>query len=155
MMMRFLSALAAGLLVAPFAEAATATADTQNWPDISGIYWINSYSSKIQPTGGGDPPYKPAAMAIYRKNAEAVKTFSLDDKARKVCTPDGIPRILESPYPFEIVESPNRGEVHILYELNHVVRPVTMTQAASVRKKSSKPFRSTPAIPSAIGMATR
>jgi hypothetical protein len=128
MTLRFLSALAAALLVAPFAQADAATVDTPNWPDISGIYWTNSYSPKIQPIGGGDPPYKPAAMAIYRKNTEAVKTFSLDDKARKVCTPDGIPRILESPYPFEIVETPNRGEVHILYELNHVVRPVTMTK---------------------------
>ena len=128
MIMRFSSALAAALVVTPFAAAGAPVVDTQNWPDISGIYWTNSYNPKIQPIGGGDPPYKPAAMAIYRKNMEAVKTFSLDDKARKVCTPDGIPRILESPYPFEIVESPNRGEVHILYELNHVVRLVTMTK---------------------------
>jgi len=110
------------------AGAATNTAGTQTWPDISGIYWTNSYSAKIQPQGGGDPPYTPAARADYFKNMAAVKTYSLDDKARKLCTPDGIPRILESPYPFEIVESPDRGEIHILYELNHVIRLVTMTK---------------------------
>jgi hypothetical protein len=110
------------------AVAATNAAGTQTWPDISGIYWTNSYSAKIQPQGGGDPPYTPAAMADYVKNMAAVKTYSLDDKARKLCTPDGIPRILESPYPFEIVESPERGEIHILYELNHVIRLVTMTK---------------------------
>src|SRR5215831_19035699 len=125
---RFSSALAAATFMAPFAVAAPANAAPAQWPDISGIYWTNSYSAKIQPVGGGDPPYKPEAMAAYRKNMELVKTFSLNDKARKVCTPDGVPRILQSPYPFEIVESPNRGEVHILYELNHVIRPVTMTK---------------------------
>jgi hypothetical protein len=98
------------------------------WPDISGIYWTNSYSAKVQPVGGGDPPYTPAAMAIYRKNMAAVKTFALDDKARKLCTPDGVPRILESPYPFEIVETPERGDIHLIYELNHVVRLVTMNK---------------------------
>ena len=96
------------------------------WPDLSGIYWTNTYSPKIVPVGGGEPPYKPEAMAEYRKNAEAVKTYSLDDKSRKVCTPDGIPRILQSPYPFEIVATPNRGEIHILYELNHVIRLVSI-----------------------------
>ena len=96
------------------------------WPDLSGIYWTNTYSPKIVPVGGGEPPYKPEAMAEYRKNAEAVKTYSLDDKSRKACTPDGIPRILQSPYPFEIVATPNRGEIHILYELNHVIRLVSI-----------------------------
>jgi len=109
-----------------FGAASSVTAAPAAWPDLSGIYWTNTYSAKIVPVGGGDLPYKPEAMAEYRKNAEAVKTYSLNDKARKVCTPDGIPRILESPYPFEIVQSPNRGEVHILYELNHVIRLVTM-----------------------------
>lgn len=132
MMARFSFALTLALAAAPLAAAgAPANAPSsagQNWPDISGIYWTSNYRQKIQPVGGGDPPYKPEAMAVYRKNMEAVKDYSLNDKARKVCTPDGIPRILESPYPFEIVESPNRGEVHILYELNHVIRPVTITK---------------------------
>jgi hypothetical protein len=132
MMVRFSAALAvvwaASPLIAAGAPANAPAAETPNWPDISGIYWSNSYNPKIQPMGGGEPPYKPQAMAAYKKNTEAVKNFSLNDKARKVCTPDGVPRILESPYPFEIVESPNRGEVHILYELNHVIRPVTIAK---------------------------
>jgi hypothetical protein len=119
---------AAGLGVVQSFGAANNAQVTDNWPDISGIYWTNTYSPKIQPVGGGELPYKPEAMAIYKKNAELVKTYSLDDKARKLCTPDGIPRILESPYPFEIVATPNRGEIHILYELNHVIRLVTMTK---------------------------
>ena len=109
-----------------FGAASSASAAPAAWPDLNGIYWMNSYSPKIVPVGGGDPPYKPEALAEYRKNAEAVKSFALDDKARKVCTPDGVPRVLASPYPFEIVQTPNRGEIHVLYELNHVIRLVTM-----------------------------
>jgi hypothetical protein len=100
----------------------------QAWPDLSGIYWTNTYSARIQPVGGGDPPYTVEAMATYQKNMAAAKSYTLDDMARKVCTPDGVPRILESPYPFEIVQSPNRGEVHILYELNHVIRLVDINK---------------------------
>src|ERR1700693_4944336 len=111
----------------PFSIAGAA-ANAPAWPEISGIYWTNSYSAKIQPVGGGTPPYTAEAMAAYNKNMAAVKTYALDDKARKLCTPDGVPRILESPYPFEIVQSPDRGEIHILYELNHVIRLVTMTK---------------------------
>ena len=116
------------LAVTPFATGAAAPAPPSAWPDIGGTYWTNTYSAKIQPVGGGDPPYTAAAMAAYAKNAAAAKTYTLDDKARKLCTPDGIPRILESPYPFEIVQSPDRGEIHLLYELNHVIRLVTMNK---------------------------
>src|SRR5258706_3500988 len=108
-------------LVVPFsmAGAATDASGPQAWPDISGIYWTNNYSAKIQPVGGGSPPYTAEAMATYNKNTAAVKTYSLDDKARKLCTPDGLPPILESPNPFEVVQSPDPGSIHIAYELYH------------------------------------
>jgi hypothetical protein len=126
------SALMMVLAMAPFSTAGAAANASASaaaaWPDLSGTYWTATYSAKIQPVGGGDPPYKPAAMAAYKKNMAAVKSFTLDDKARKLCTPDGVPRILESPYPFEVVQSPNRGEIHLIYELNHVIRLVEMNK---------------------------
>jgi hypothetical protein len=96
------------------------------WPQLSGTYNPKTYSQVIRPVGGGDPPYTAEAMAAYKKNMVAAKAYTLDDKARHGCTPDGVPRILESPYPFEIVETPNRGEVWIIYELNHVARQVSI-----------------------------
>jgi hypothetical protein len=124
------SALMIALAVMPVSVVGSASnaAGAQAWPDFSGIYWTNSYSAKIQPVGGGNPPYTAEAMAAYNKNAAAVKTYSLDDKARKLCTPDGVPRVLASPYPFEIVQSPDRGEIYLIYELNHVIRLVTMAK---------------------------
>jgi hypothetical protein len=49
-----------------------------------------------------------------------------DDKARSYCLPDGVPRALESPYPFEIIQAQNRGEIYLIYEINHMIRRVDM-----------------------------
>jgi hypothetical protein len=95
-------------------------------PDISGIYWATTYSSRIQPVGGGDPPYKPEAMAEYRRNMADIASGKLEDRARTYCVPDGVPRVAEDPYPFEIAQAPNRGEIYLLYEINHVIRRVDM-----------------------------
>ena len=113
--------LALVLAVLPQISLAASTA-----PDISGIYWATTYSPRIQPVGGGDPPYKPEAMAEYRKNMVDIASGKLEDRARTYCVPDGVPRVLEDPYPFEIVQVPNRGEMYLLYEINHVIRRVDM-----------------------------
>lgn len=102
------------------AHAASAT------PDISGVYWTTIYSARIEPMTGGSPPYKPEAMVEYKKNMADLTAGKFDDKARSYCLPDGVPRALESPYPFEIVQTPNRGEIYLLYEINHMVRRVDM-----------------------------
>jgi hypothetical protein len=94
-------------------------------PDISGTYWATSYSPKIQVVGGGDPPLNAAGKAAYEMNQAALKDGSLVDKARRVCVPDGVPRVLATPYPFEIFQVP-AGQVTFLYEMNHQVRVIVM-----------------------------
>lgn len=106
---RLLPALTALALLVPAAgqnrvQAAAAT------PDISGVYWTTSYSPAIQPSTGGSPPYKPEAMTEYRNNMGAIAAGKLDDRARSYCVPDGVPRALASPYPFEIVQTPIAGK---------------------------------------------
>jgi hypothetical protein len=94
-------------------------------PDISGTYWATSYSPKIQVLGGGDPPLNPAGIAAYEKNRAGLKNGSIVDKARRVCVPDGLPRVLATPYPFEIFQVPV-DKVTFLYEMNHQVRVIVM-----------------------------
>jgi hypothetical protein len=97
--------------------------------DIGGIYWLKSYSAAIQPMDGGELPYTPEAMAIYRERRariEASAEIIDEDQARKLCTPDGVPRVLQSPYPFEIVQT--HGQIHFLYEINKIIRLVTMDE---------------------------
>ena len=94
--------------------------------DVSGVWWVTKYSPKIEITGGGDLPYNDKGQAEYRKNIAGLNDGSIMDEARRVCVPDGIPRILGNPYPFLIV--PARGHIVMTYELNHVIRIIIMDQ---------------------------
>jgi hypothetical protein len=58
-------------------------------------------------------------------NQAGLKDGSLVDKARRVCVPDGVPRVLATPYPFEIFQVPP-DQVTFLYEMNHQVRVIAM-----------------------------
>ncbi len=129
-----ISAWAADQAAAPAPAPATPAAPFQFFKpaagqDISGKYWIKYYSAKIQPTGGGELPYKPEFMELYRKHQTAVAASAEiipEDQARKLCTPDGVPRVLQNPYPFEIIQT--EGQIHILYELNKIIRLIKMDE---------------------------
>jgi len=108
-----------------FALAMAASSAAGAAPDISGTYWATSYSPKIQVMGGGDPPLNAAGKAAYEMNQAGLKDGSLVDKARRVCVPDGVPRVLATPYPFEVFQVPE-GQVTFLYEMNHQVRVIVM-----------------------------
>ena len=94
-------------------------------PDISGTYWATDYHAKLQLVGGGELPLTPAGKAAYDKNMAGLKDGSMIDPARKFCVPDGVPRVMASPYPFDIVQGPP-GQVLILHELNHQIRAIAM-----------------------------
>ena len=113
--------LAAALVV----SAASGLAYAADAPDISGIYQVTQYNAKIQPVGGGELPLTPAGKEAYDKNIAGLKDGSLTDNARKFCVPDGLPRVLANPYPFEIIQAP-AGQTTIIYELSHQVRMIAM-----------------------------
>jgi hypothetical protein len=113
-----LTALLAALILSS-AYGAPAT------PDLSGIYWATQYNAKIQIVGGGELPLTPAGKAAYDENIAGLKDGSVVDAARRYCVPDGLPRVLATPYPFEIVHGPP-GQITIIYELNHQVRAIAM-----------------------------
>jgi hypothetical protein len=94
--------------------------------DISGVWWTESYSPKIQLVGGGDLPYNGKGKAQYAKNVAALKDGTLTDQARRVCVPDGLPRILGNPYPFQLIQTPSW--LTFLYEINHVIRPIPLNK---------------------------
>jgi hypothetical protein len=112
---------AATLAVAALAAPAPAGAE----PDIFGTFWATRYDAKIQIVGGGDLPLTAEGKAAYAANVAGLKDGSITDAARKFCVPDGLPRVLATPYPFEIINAP-RGQVTFVYELNHQVRPIAM-----------------------------
>jgi hypothetical protein len=94
-------------------------------PDVSGTWWATEYHAKIQIVGGGDLPLTDKGKAAYAMNMAGLKDGTITDTARKFCVPDGIPRVLATPYPFEIIQAP-ANQVTFVYELNHQIRVVAM-----------------------------
>ena len=92
--------------------------------NISGVWWTQSYSPKIQIVGGGDLPYNDKGKSQYADNMAGLKDGTLKDEARRLCVPDGLPRILGNPYPFQLIQTP--GRVTFVYELNHIIRPIPL-----------------------------
>ena len=125
------AALVAGLVMAYGAVPAAAQGEytgplftppeNQN---ISGVWWIEEYSAGIEPVGGGDLPFTPEGLQMYEENMAVLRDGSRTDEARRICVPDGIPRILGNPYPFEIGQTHN--QVTFVYELNHVIRALRL-----------------------------
>jgi hypothetical protein len=97
-------------------------------PDLAGTYWATRYNAKIEIVGGGELPLTPAGKAAYDKNIAGLKDGTLADNARKLCLPDGVPRVLATPYPFEVIQGPP-GQVTIVYELNHQLRLIAMDKS--------------------------
>jgi hypothetical protein len=114
---------AIALVVTTVAASAPAAADAA--PDIFGTFWATRYDAKIQIVGGGDLPLTAEGKAAYEMNLAGLKDGSITDAARRFCVPDGVPRVLAGPYPFQIFNAPS-GQVTFIYELNHQVRVVAM-----------------------------
>ena len=114
--------------------AATAGSAYGQAPDISGTYWATEYHPKIQLVGGGDLPLTAAGKAAYEKNVAGLKDGSITDNARKFCVPDGLPRVLATPYPFNVIQAPP-GQVTMVHELNHQIRVVTMDKPMPSEKE--------------------
>ena len=122
----FRVSIRAGVAVAALLAVSTVSAIAAGAaPDISGTYQVTQYNAKLQIVGGGDLPLTAMGKEAYAKNQAGLKDGSITDAARKYCVPDGIPRVLANPYPFEIIQAPP-GQTTIIYELNHQIRVISM-----------------------------
>lgn len=92
--------------------------------DVSGVWWSVRYSPELEIQGGGDIPYNDEGQAQYARNMAGLEDGSINDQSRRLCVPDGVPRILGNPYPFKIIHTP--GQTTIVYELNGTFRIVLM-----------------------------
>lgn len=94
-------------------------------PDIFGTYWATRYYAKLPIAGGGDLPLTAMGKEAYAKNQAGLKSGGIADVARKYCVPDGVPRAMASPYPFEIIHDP-ADQITMVHELNHQIRVIFM-----------------------------
>jgi hypothetical protein len=105
-----------------------AHAEAQPAPDLSGTYWASEYHARIVPLGAAAPPLNAAGKTAYDENRAGLRDKSLDDPVRRLCLPDAVPRLLSTPYPFQLHQvSP--GQVIFVHELNNQVRSVPLAPA--------------------------
>lgn len=124
----FLAAPILGINVVALAAQPTAAATAaipQINTDLSGTYWATEYHAKLKPMAGGEPPLNEAGKAAYEMNRAGLRDKSLDDPTRTYCLPDSIPRLLTTPYPFQLYQLPP-GQVTFVHELNNQVRVVPL-----------------------------
>src|SRR5262245_9868418 len=96
--------LVAGLMLAA-AIGCTAAPAAGAAQDISGVWSVTKYDPTLQIVGGGALPLNEMGKEAYQKNRAGLRDGSIVDAARKFCVPDGIPRVLTNPYPFEIIQA--------------------------------------------------
>ena len=83
--------------------------------------WVLDWADKKWVTQTVDVPFKPEGLELYK---ERRATNSKDDP-EGYCLPAGVPRYTGTPYPFQIIQLPDR--VVILYEgASHMYRVVLM-----------------------------
>jgi hypothetical protein len=90
--------------------------------NFEGVWWLEGYEYLLGPEPGVPPPLKPEYMRILERRIRAKNAGTPEADASTQCMPHGMPRLMESPYPVEIVQTP--GRLTFLHEVAHNVRRI-------------------------------
>ena len=103
--------------------------------NFEGVWWLKGYEYMLGPAPGIEPPLKPEYMEILKRRIRAKNRGVPETDTSTQCYPHGMPRLMESPYPIEIVQTP--GRVTILHEVAHEVRRFYLDQKQPANVKLS------------------
>lgn len=109
------------------AAAALAGAATAAPPpaDFNGIWWIAQREQALVPLGGGAIPFTAQGRKSFDESAAALKAEAgkpVDRNDLRQCLPLGPTRILQEPFPLQIVQHGN--DFILLWEHNHAYESV-------------------------------
>ena len=93
-------------------------------PDFSGVWFVDEYRRNLLPNE--DPPFQPWAEALFKKRTYE-NTHHDPDKSvdpTELCIPPGVPRTMQQPFPWEIVQAHDR--IVIIYEYQAIPRQIFM-----------------------------
>ena len=90
--------------------------------NLEGVWWLAGYQYLLGPEVGVPPPLKPEYMALLERRIRAKNRGTPEADASTQCKPHGMPRLMESPYPIEIVQTP--GRITFLHEVAHNIRRI-------------------------------
>ena len=105
----------------PLLRPARSSADPR---DLNGVWWVRLYTPRVMTTNGRNPPFTPKGLAEWQARAKAEEEGRPIADASAYCWPHGTPRVMNSPYPLEIIQS--KGETTIIHEVNHNIRHIYM-----------------------------
>ncbi len=94
--------------------------------DLEGVWWVQGYEYLLGPAPGVPPPLKPKYMQILEQRIRAKNRGTPEADTETQCLSHGMPRLMESPYPIEIVQTP--GRITFLHEVAHEVRRIWMNR---------------------------
>jgi hypothetical protein len=92
--------------------------------NFEGVWWMQGYQYMLGPEIGEHGPLKPQYLELLKKRIRLKNAGIPEADASTQCFPHGMPRIMESPYPIEIVQIP--GQVIFLHEVAHNARHIYM-----------------------------
>jgi hypothetical protein len=110
-------------------SAKAAPGSTPPNPDphnLEGVWWLQGYQYLLGPEVGVPPPLKPEYMKVLERRIRAKNAGHPEADASTQCLPHGMPRLMESPYPIEIVQTP--GRITFLHEVAHNVRRIYLNR---------------------------
>jgi len=90
--------------------------------DFDGVWWLQGYEYLLGPAPGVPPPLKPKYMKLLEERIRAKNRGTPEADTETQCLSHGMPRLMESPYPIEIVQTP--GRITFLHEVAHEVRRI-------------------------------
>ena len=113
----------AGQAAVPVGKPRPPSADPR---DIAGVWWTKGYDRTYRTLDGQLPPFTPAGRAEWDRHIQAEKDGRPIADAPTQCLPHGIPRLMASPYPIQILQTP--GQITFLHEVAHNVRVIYMDE---------------------------
>jgi hypothetical protein len=96
----------------------------ENSPTISGTWSPNTYFRVISPVDGSATPFLPWARDFFMKRNEAEERGEPLFDPNANCLPSGVPRVIPTPYPLDIVQTPDA--IYIGIEVMHSFRIIHM-----------------------------
>jgi len=90
------------------------------------VWWLRGYEYLLGPSPGVPAPLKPQYIDLLKKRIREKNAGKPETDTSTACFPHGMPRLMESPYPIEIVQTP--GRITFLHEVAHEVRRIYLDQ---------------------------
>ena len=95
--------------------------------DFDGVWWTRGYDRTFRPVEGGLPPFTERGRREWDHNVRADEAGTPVADAPTGCLPHGIPRLLASPYPIQIISTP--GQMSWVHEVNRNQRWIYLDEA--------------------------